>query len=96
MFSILGSVKKDLSKDALGKDTKGNDIYFKNIWPSNNEVNKVIDQFYKSETFKEKYKEVNDGGELWENLNVSKSNNYDWPDSTYIKKPPYMLSLIHI
>ena len=90
LFSILGSVKKDLSKDALGKDTKGNDIYFKNIWPSNNEVNKIIDQFYKSETFKEKYKEVNDGGELWENLNVSNSNNYNWPDSTYIKKPPYM------
>ena len=90
LFSILGSVKKDLSKDALGKDTKGNDIYFKNVWPSNNEVNKIIDQFYKSETFKEKYKEVNDGGELWENLNVSNSNNYDWPDSTYIKKPPYM------
>ena len=53
-------------------------------WHFNNTYSKL------SETFKEKYKEVNDGGELWENLNVSNSNNYDWPDSTYIKKPPYM------
>ena len=83
-MAILGSVKKDLSKDALGKDTKGNDIYFKNVWPSNNEVNKVIDQFYKSETFKEKYKEVNDGGELWENLGrVSKKFFFSDPNKFF-------------
>ena len=90
LFSILGSIKKDLTKDSLGKDKDGNDVYFKDVWPSNEDVNKIINQFYKSETFSEKYKEVNDGGDLWEGLKVSDSSNYDWPESTYIKKPPYM------
>ena len=90
LFSIIGSIKKDLSTDSLGKDLNGIDVFFINVSPANNEVNTIISQFYKSETFKEKYKEVNDGGDLWENLNVSDSKKYDWPDSTYIKKPPYM------
>ena len=90
LFSILGTIKKDLTKDSLGKDKDGKDVYFKDVWPSNEDVNKIINQFYKSETFSEKYKEVNDGGDLWEGLQVSNSSNYDWPESTYIKKPPYM------
>ena len=90
LFSILGTIKKDLTKDSLGKDKDGKDVYFKDVWPSNEDVNKIINQFYKSETFSEKYKEVNDGGNLWEGLQVSNSSNYDWPESTYIKKPPYM------
>ncbi|MAD13846.1 MAG: aconitate hydratase AcnA [Pelagibacteraceae bacterium] len=90
LFSILGSIKKDLSKVSIGKDNQGKEVFFKDIWPANKEVNKIISKFYKSETFIEKYKEVNEGGELWEGLKVSTSNNYDWPESTYIRKPPYM------
>ena len=90
LYSLVGSIKKDLYKDSFGKSNKGQDIYFKDVWPSNQEVNKIVDQFYKAETFREKYKEVNEGGDLWEGLKVSDSNNYDWPESTYIKKPPYL------
>jgi aconitate hydratase len=91
LFSLLGSVKKDLTKESLGQDKDGNEIYLKDIWPENKEINRIVESFYKPETFVSKYKEVNEGGELWENLDVSESNNYEWSDkSTYIKKPPYL------
>jgi len=91
LFSLLGSVKKDLIKEPLGKNKNGNLVYLKDIWPENKEINIIVDNFYKPEIFISKYKEIDDGGELWENLDVIKSNNYEWSNkSTYIKKPPYL------
>ncbi len=91
LFSLLGSVKKDLTKESLGQDQDGNEIYLKDIWPENKDINQIVESFYKPETFVSKYKEVNEGGELWDSLDVSESNNYEWSDkSTYIKKPPYL------
>jgi aconitate hydratase len=91
LFSLLGSVKKDLTKESLGQDKDGNEVYLKDIWPENKEINKIVESFYKPETFVSKYKAVDEGGELWENLDVSESSNYEWSDkSTYIKKPPYL------
>ena len=49
-----------------------------------------LKKFYKAETFRAKYNEVNEGGQLWESLNVATTKTYDWPESTYIKKPPYL------
>ena len=90
LFSLLGSIKKDLTKDSLGKNINGEDIFFNDVWPSNEEVNKIVSEFYKAETFREKYNKVNEGGQLWESLNVATTKTYDWPESTYIKKPPYL------
>ena len=90
LFSLLGSIKKDLTKDSLGKNINGEDIFFNDVWPSNEEVNKIVNEFYKAETFREKYNKVNEGGQLWESLNVATTKTYDWPESTYIKKPPYL------
>jgi len=91
LFSLLSSVKKDLIKEPLGKNKNGNLVYLKDIWPENKEINIIVDNFYKPEIFISKYKEIDDGGELWENLDVIKSNNYEWSNkSTYIKKPPYL------
>ena len=90
LFSLLGSIKKDLTKDSLGQNSNGEDIFFNDVWPSNKEVNKIVNEFYKAETFRAKYNEVNEGGQLWESLNVATTKTYDWPESTYIKKPPYL------
>ena len=90
LFSLLGSIKKDLTKDSLGKNINGEDIFFNDVWPSNEEVNKIVNEFYKAETFREKYNKVNEGGQLWESLNVATTKTYDWPESTCIKKPPYL------
>ncbi len=90
LFSITGNVKINLLSDSLGKSSNDQNIFLKDVWPSNMEVDKIVNEFYKAETFREKYDQVYQGGSLWENLNVSNSQDYDWPDSTYIKKPPYL------
>ena len=87
LFSITGNVKINLLSDSLGKSSNDQNIFLKDVWPSNMEVDKIVNEFYKAETFREKYDQVYQGGSLWENLNVSNSHDYEWPYITYIKKP---------
>ena len=90
-FSILGTVLKSLDTESLGKDKNGNDVYLKDIWPSNEEIEQFVQQSYRPEFFISKYKEVSDGGDLWDNLEIPSTEKYEWSDqSTYFKKPPYL------
>jgi aconitate hydratase len=90
-FSILGSVLKSLDTDSLGKDQNGKDVFLKDVWPSNEEIEQFVQQSYKPEFFISKYKEVSDGGDLWDNLEIPSTEKYEWSDqSTYFKKPPYL------
>ena len=90
-FSILGSVLKSLDTDSLGKDQNGKDVFLKDVWPSNKEIEQFVQQSYKPEFFISKYKEVSDGGDLWDNLEIPTTEKYEWSDqSTYFKKPPYL------
>jgi aconitate hydratase len=90
-FSILGTVLKSLDTESLGKDKNGNDIFLRDIWPSNEEIEQFVQQSYKPEFFISKYKEVSDGGDLWDNLEIPSTEKYEWSDqSTYFKKPPYL------
>ena len=77
LFSILGSVKKNILKDSLGKNLNGQEVFMKDVWPANNEVEQIIQEFYRAETFREKYDQVFDGGDLWEKLSVSDTENYN-------------------
>ena len=58
LFSILGNVAKDLSSKTIGQDKNGKDIFLKDVWPSNEEIEKVVKNFYLPELFLEKYSEV--------------------------------------
>ena len=90
-FSILGSVLKSLDTDSLGKDQNGKDVFLKDVWPSNEEIEQFVQHSYKPEFFISKYKEVSDGGDLWDNLEIPTTEKYEWSDqSTYFKKPPYL------
>ena len=90
-FSILGSVLKSLDTDSLGKDQNGKDVFLKDVWPSNEEIEQFVQQSYKPEFFISKYKEVSNGGDLWDNLEIPTTEKYEWSDqSTYFKKPPYL------
>ena len=90
-FSILGNVSKDLFSGSLGQNFEGNDIFLKDIWPTNDEIEQVVKECYLPEYFIDKYSEVFMGGELWDQLDIPQSNNYQWTDqSTYFKKPPYL------
>ncbi|MBS9437110.1 aconitate hydratase AcnA [Photorhabdus noenieputensis] len=88
-YALSGSMKKDLTKDPLGQDQQGNDIYLKDIWPDSKEIAKAVDQI-KADMFHKEYAEVFDGDEIWQSLDVASSATYHFqPDSTYIRHPPF-------
>ncbi|MCA6220818.1 aconitate hydratase AcnA [Photorhabdus antumapuensis] len=88
-YALSGSMKKDLTKDPLGQDQQGNDIYLKDIWPDSKEIAEAVDQI-KADMFHKEYAEVFDGDETWQSLDVASSATYHFqPDSTYIRHPPF-------
>lgn len=89
-YSILGTMKKDITKDSLGKDKKGNDVFLKDIWPSNQEITETLQGCLTSEMFTSRYANVFDGGPEWQAINTEASETYAWDNkSTYVQNPPY-------
>ncbi len=88
-YALSGSMKKDLTREPLGKDQQGHDVYLKDIWPTNAEVADAVGKV-KTDMFHKEYSAVFDGDESWQSLNVESSATYPWqPDSTYIRHPPF-------
>jgi aconitate hydratase len=74
----------------LGTDKDGNDVYLKDIWPTNAEISELVERTVTREAFLKKYADVFKGDEKWQAVEVSGSETYDWPaESTYIQNPPY-------
>jgi len=89
-YSILGNLSKDITKESLGKDQDGNDVYLKDIWPTNQEISDAVNSCVTREMFMEKYASVFDGEAGWQSIPVEKSETYQWNDqSTYIQNPPF-------
>jgi aconitate hydratase len=89
-YAIAGNLNINLAKDAIGKDKSGNDVYLKDIWPSQEEIMEYVRKNVTPEMFASKYKDVFTGDEHWQNIKVTKSLNYAWDSSsTYINNPPY-------
>ena len=93
-YAIAGHMEFDLYKDALGKDNKGNEIFLKDIWPSNKEIEQTLKQSLNPEMFVERYSNVSEGPSQWQKIKTEKSSIYNWDEgSTYVKKPPFFESL---
>ena len=89
-YSLLGTVRADLSTDSLGKGKDGQDVYLKDIWPTNDEVRALVDAHVQSTMFKERYADVFAGDARWQGIAVTGGATYQWPaGSTYIANPPY-------
>lgn len=89
-YALAGTVNIDLTKDSLGKDKNGNDVYLKDIWPSNEEVAELVKRCVTTKMFREKYQDVFSGDKLWQSINIAKTTTYNWNEqSTYVKNPPY-------
>ena len=92
-YALAGTVNIDFDKESLGKDSQGNPVFLKDIWPSNEEVSSVIISSLTSEMFIKNYKNLNTN-KLWNSLNVQKSETYNWDDNnSYIKNPPFFENL---
>ena len=93
-YAIAGSMFVDLYKDALGKDKEGKDVFLKDIWPSNKEIEDLILTSINAEMFINRYSNVAEGPSEWGKIKTEESSIYNWQDnSTYVKRPPFFNNL---
>lgn len=88
-YALAGSMLHDLYKDPLGNDTDGNPVYLADIWPEQQEINACIEKYVSAGIFKSRYADVFAGTEDWKKLEIPEGSRYTWPESTYVKRPPY-------
>lgn len=89
-YAIAGSMKVDITKDALGTDLEGKPVFLADIWPSEAEVNDVVANAIGEDMFSKSYQDVFAGDAQWQALEIPTGNTFEWdPQSTYVRKPPY-------
>jgi aconitate hydratase len=89
-YALAGTVNIDLTKDALGTDANGKPVKMSELWPSQEEVNAVVQQCVKQEMFKREYSRIFEGDEHWKEMAAPTGPIFKWdPSSTYVKEPPY-------
>jgi len=89
-YALAGSMTVDLFNDPLGLDQDGHDVFLKDIWPSPQEVERVIGESITSSMFTEGYADVFAGDQRWQELATPEGDTFAWDqDSTYVRKPPY-------
>ena len=93
-YAIAGAMDVDLYKDPLGKTKDKKDIFLKDIWPTNKEIEDVLKSSLNPEMFTNRYSNVSKGPEQWQKINVKPGSIYNWDEnSTYVKKPPFFDNL---
>ncbi|HET8596059.1 MAG TPA: aconitate hydratase [Intrasporangium sp.] len=89
-YALAGTMDFDFENDALGKDTEGNDVFLRDIWPLPEDVERTIAQSISKEMFSEDYADVFAGDERWQWLPTPQGDTFEWDgESTYVRKPPY-------
>lgn len=89
-YAIAGSMKVDITRDAIAQDADGNDVFLKDIWPTEAEVNDVVANAIGEDMFNKSYQDVFAGDAQWQALPIPTGNTFEWdPQSTYVRKPPY-------
>ncbi len=93
-YALAGHMNFDLYKESLGKDKNGKDIFMKDIWPSNKEIEETLKSSLTAEMFIKRYSNVSEGPKQWQEIKTEKSSIYKWEEnSTYVKKPPFFDNL---
>ena len=89
-YSLAGTVNIDLTKDPISKSASGEDIYLKDIWPSNKEIQEIVEKHVSPKMFSEQYSNALEGPTEWQHIQTSDGNLYDWNSrSTYVQQPPF-------
>ena len=89
-YALAGRIDIDFEREPIGVDPNGNPVYLRDIWPSQEEVRRMLEKALDPEMFKEKYKDIFEGDDFWNKLEAPSGITYNWdPNSTYIKKPPF-------
>jgi len=93
-YALTGTMDHDFENDAIGIDSDGAEVFLRDIWPSSEEIDSVIDSCISPDLFKKDYATVFDGDHRWKSLATPTGKVFEWePDSTYVRKPPYFESM---
>ncbi|NHK31760.1 MAG: aconitate hydratase AcnA [Asgard group archaeon] len=91
-YALAGTVHIDFDKEPIGVDQKNNPVYLKDIWPSNEQVQKIVDEYVTRDLFKQQYSEIFHGTENWIALKTTIEKSFQWDNSsTYIREPPFFI-----
>ena len=93
-YALAGHMEFDLYKEPLGKSKDGKDVYLKDIWPSNKEIEDTLRESLNAEMFVKRYSNVSEGPKQWQEIKTENTSIYNWDSgSTYVKKPPFFENL---
>jgi aconitate hydratase len=93
-YALAGTVARDLTTEPIGQDRDGKDVFLKDIWPSNQEIQEFIHKHVTRDLFEQKYAEVFTGDENWQAVQIPDGETYAWDDdSTYVQNPPYFVGM---
>ena len=93
-YALAGHMEFDLFKESFGKDKNGKDVFLKDIWPSNKEIEDTLKNSLSADMFVKRYSNVSEGPKQWQEIKTEKSSIYNWDEnSTYVKKPPFFENL---
>jgi len=93
-YALAGHMEFDLYKEPLGKSKEGVDIFLKDIWPSNKEIEDTLRESLNAEMFIKRYSNVSEGPKQWQEIKTENTSIYNWDSgSTYVKKPPFFDNL---
>ena len=93
-YALAGHMEVDLYKDSLGKSKNGKDIFLKDIWPTNKEIEDTLNKSLNPDMFIKRYSNVSLGPTQWQKIKTDKTSIYNWDESsTYVKRPPFFDSL---
>ena len=88
-FALTGKVNVDLTHEPIGKGSDGKDVFLKDIWPTSEEIAKLMPLAQNADTFKRLYSHLTKDHDLWNNIQSATGDVYTWPDSSYIAEPPF-------
>jgi aconitate hydratase len=89
-YAIAGRMDVDLYNEPLGTDREGRSVFLKDIWPTQHEIQEIIQKSVRAEMFTRNYASVFEGDENWKGLDTPEGDRFAWSDdSTYVKEPPY-------
>ncbi|NWF63235.1 MAG: aconitate hydratase AcnA [Chloroflexi bacterium] len=93
-YALAGTVDIDLNNEPLGADSDGKEVYLKDLWPTQKEIQEAVAAYVTSEMFTEKYSDVFSGSDMWQNISIKEGDLFEWSEeSTYIHHPPYFQTL---
>jgi len=93
-YALAGTMDIDLLDEPLGRDEAGEEVFLRDLWPSEQEIAETIERAVQSDMFRASYAEVFEGDERWNGLDVPTGDRFAWdPDSTYVRRPPFFEDL---